>query len=100
MKIEMYVNLKDNPKNRAFMRKNSVKVPENSMLSKKNSVIGARKVSNSPAVGKTIKDLELNYGEKIDDSNIASVMNPTHAQFESAQYMQIKTTEKLIVNQL
>jgi hypothetical protein len=97
----MYVNLKDNPKNRAFLRKNSVRVPdERNPIIKKNT-FGLRKGSNSPSGGiKTIKDLDLNYGEKLDDSHISSVMNPTHAQYESAQYISLKTTEKLIINQL
>lgn len=55
-----------------------------SIMKKNNYMFGAKKSTNSPAVGKTIKDLDLNYGEKINDSHIASVMHPTQASYESA----------------
>jgi hypothetical protein len=42
----------------------------------------------------------LAHGEYIDDSEIQGVLSPEFNQQESSEYMQMRTKEKMIVNQL
>lgn len=42
----------------------------------------------------------LAYGEYLDDSDIQGALSPTIHQDESSEYMQMRTKEKMIVNQL
>ena len=51
----------------------------NSIKKTSGGAFNNKKQSNAPIIGKTLKVLELNYGEKIDDSHVASLMNPTHS---------------------
>lgn len=86
-KLDIYNSLKDNPRGKA---KRKVAADKSFNPGLNTGTLNAKyqaRDSKSP-------------GGKIDDSDIQAVISPTNNQDESARYMSLKTSEKLIVNLL
>ena len=86
-KIEIYNSLKDNPRGKA---KRKVPADKSFNPTLNTNTMNARYLARDA----------LGQSDLLDDAAVQAVISPTNNQEESARYMSLKTSEKLIVNLL
>lgn len=87
-KLEIYNSLKDNPRGKA---KRKVQPDRSFNPTLNTNTMNARYLARDAPGGQS---------DLIDDSVVQAVISPTNNQEESARYMSLKTSEKLIINLL